>query len=219
MGKFEDLTGQKFGKLTVLGVASRELYGSGENGRKKRIVYRWSCRCDCGGTKVVAGFNLKSGQVRSCNCLLGEANRGKYKGQVYPDAARRKVLDGYIRGAKTRGVNWSLLDEDFDEVTSGTCYYCGEPPSKIQKVTYKAGSPDSIFIYNGIDRVNNDIGYVPGNVVPCCTICNFAKCSLSFREFMGWVARLVKYQSGNPGLDGYLPLQGSPFPLGNRRAA
>ncbi len=40
------------------------------------------------------------------------------------------------------------------------------------------------FFYNGIDRVNNEMGYEPLNVVPCCQECNFAKCKMSKDEFI-----------------------------------
>ena len=56
-----DLTGQRFGRLTVLGPA----YSKG---------YRryWRCLCDCGKEKPVEGGHLKSGHTKSCGCYRSE---------------------------------------------------------------------------------------------------------------------------------------------------
>lgn len=59
MGKFQDLTGQKFGRLTVIKRV--------ENSRSKQI--RWLCQCDCGNRKVILGNSLKTGKTLSCGCL------------------------------------------------------------------------------------------------------------------------------------------------------
>lgn len=61
IGNFIDLTGQKFGRLTVL---KRDGYDS----RGKRIL--WLCKCDCGNTVRVAGGNLKNGNTQSCGCYF-----------------------------------------------------------------------------------------------------------------------------------------------------
>ncbi|MCD8364433.1 MAG: transcriptional regulator [Clostridiales bacterium] len=60
----EDLTGRRFGILTVV-----ERCGN----RNGRAV--WRCRCDCGGEKLVTAHALKSGGCRSCGCLKHRAGR------------------------------------------------------------------------------------------------------------------------------------------------
>lgn len=56
-----DLTGQPFGRYTVIR----------ECGRKNGHV-AWLCRCDCGREKVVSGNHLRKGAVLSCGCLRDE---------------------------------------------------------------------------------------------------------------------------------------------------
>lgn len=56
MGTFVDITGNRYGNLTVVGIAER-------NDRIK-----WLCKCDCGKTAIVAGGNLKNGHTTSCGC-------------------------------------------------------------------------------------------------------------------------------------------------------
>jgi len=53
-----DLTGKKYGKLTVL-----EFVG------KKKRHYMWRCKCDCGKERIVSSDNLNSGNTKSCGCL------------------------------------------------------------------------------------------------------------------------------------------------------
>ncbi len=68
----EDLTGRKFGRLTVVGPAEDRITPSGQ--RKPH----WVCKCDCGSEVIVAGTHLKSGHTQSCGCLEDE-NRRKAK--------------------------------------------------------------------------------------------------------------------------------------------
>lgn len=60
MGKFVDLKGLRFGRLTVVRMERN-------NGRIK-----WICECDCGGATVTDTSRLKSGQTQSCGCLQRE---------------------------------------------------------------------------------------------------------------------------------------------------
>ena len=54
MGKYKQLIGKRFGKLTV-----KDYVGNS----------KWSCKCDCGGTKVTDTRNLTTGDTKSCGCL------------------------------------------------------------------------------------------------------------------------------------------------------
>lgn len=65
MGKFVDLTGQRFGRLTVI---ERDLSIPHEKG------VHWKCRCDCGNFKSVKTSNLTKEYrgIKSCGCLLAE---------------------------------------------------------------------------------------------------------------------------------------------------
>lgn len=72
---FKDLTGVRFGRLTVVSFARRE--GDRVDGRRGGVRYLWTCRCDCGGVVDVAGDKLRSKArpTRSCGCLTVEATR------------------------------------------------------------------------------------------------------------------------------------------------
>lgn len=59
-----DLTGQRFGRLTVIRPTEERI--------RKSVV--WECRCDCGKTALVTSKNLKTGTTRSCGCLRKKDN-------------------------------------------------------------------------------------------------------------------------------------------------
>ena len=63
MGTFIDLTGNRYGRLTVIG---RD--GNG-------LPVRWMCKCDCGNTKSILGYHLRKGKIRSCGCYRVEEAR------------------------------------------------------------------------------------------------------------------------------------------------
>jgi hypothetical protein len=62
----EDLTGQKFGMLTVISMAEDRIKSNGNN------VSRCKCKCDCGNETIVDASALKSKHTQSCGCLQGE---------------------------------------------------------------------------------------------------------------------------------------------------
>ncbi len=67
MPPLKDLTGMKFGQLTVLERAEKTAYGQ----------YQWLCQCECGNKTVVVGQNLRTNSTKSCGC-------GKYGKGLFP---------------------------------------------------------------------------------------------------------------------------------------
>ena len=66
MRKIEDLTGVRFGRLTVIGEGEDYVSPKGE------IKKRWLCRCDCGNEVSVYAHKLKVGETTSCGCYRQE---------------------------------------------------------------------------------------------------------------------------------------------------
>ena len=91
MGKFIDLTGQRFGRLTVLSRAEDYVSPKGKH------VIRWLCRCDCGAITSVAGQNLtkKNGSTKSCGCLTGKSKiEENLVGMQFTYLTVKKKIDG-----------------------------------------------------------------------------------------------------------------------------
>lgn len=79
-----DLTGQRFGRLTVIRYDHSEHDGT-----------HWLCKCDCGNEKFAAGYSLRSGNTKSCGCLNSDASRAKLvKEREALKARPRKDLTG-----------------------------------------------------------------------------------------------------------------------------
>lgn len=76
-----DLTGQRFGRWTVLGKAKHEV------GKHPF----WECRCDCGTVRAISHASLLNGHSQSCGCMRAEMQAHRYYfGSYYPDDAEEK---------------------------------------------------------------------------------------------------------------------------------
>lgn len=172
--KRTDLTGQRFGKL----IAIRDI-GSRQEGKRK---YRWwLCQCDCGKfTKIRAG-HLTAGQT-GCGC-----KRKLPKGQ----SAFNSLYCTYQQNAKKRNRSFELSKKQFRQLTQEPCSYCGNEPSGIIERKKQNG----IYVYNGIDRLNNFIGYTKENCVSCCKTCNMMKRDLTVKEFINHIKKIYTVSS------------------------
>lgn len=164
----KDMVDSVFGLLRViepLGLSTQlrasELYG---------------CLCSCGNRVAISRANLTVNKVQSCGCLCGKKRRYLPPGE----AAKRSVIRMYRYGAEKRGHVFDLSDAELDMTFKSNCYFCGRPPSNIQK------SPCGDFTYSGIDCLDNTKGYAGCNVVPCCRVCNYAKSDMGVNEFIEW---------------------------------
>lgn len=63
--RFHDLTGKRFGRLTVLELVDIDVYRN----------FYWLCQCDCGNYTRVQGGRLTHNLTRSCGCLVADTNR------------------------------------------------------------------------------------------------------------------------------------------------
>jgi 5-methylcytosine-specific restriction endonuclease McrA len=166
---FQDLTGYKYGKLTVLYLDG--IYKSGT---------KWVLQCECGKTVIRLASNFKKKQHRhSCGCE--PTNPGK------KDAGLRRMYADYKTSAQKRGYAFDISLKTFKLLIFQKCNYCNAEPSDRY-----SGWIAHNFKANGIDRVNNSVGYSKDNCVTCCSNCNRAKGKMSEKEFLDWV-KLVFY--------------------------
>lgn len=169
-----DLTGQRFGMLQVLK----------RNGTEKcRGNALWICQCDCGMLKTTRSSFLRKGVTKSCGCYRNTR-------LIEPDAAFNSLYFIYGKDAKKRGYDFELSREKFAELTKQRCFYCGCEPSLLYKHKKSIGD-DRGYLYNGIDRKNNSIGYTLENSVPCCKTCNIMKGSIPIEEWEDWLDKIA----------------------------
>lgn len=182
-GKFVDLTERIFGHVEVLYRNGTKVYLCPSGKVTKPL---WFCRCNGKGRKCKKTFTTDSGhllgdRVNSCGCL-----------RSYKTTSPYTYLFGAYRGkAKVAGREFSLSKEYFIQLIKAACYYCGLPP--VQKLTTVLPA-HSDFLYNGIDRIDSSKGYIEGNVVSCCKICNEMKMDRSQVEFLQQVEAIYAWQ-------------------------
>lgn len=164
MGRnFNDITGLKFDKFLVI-----ERYKSDKND-----LY-WKCKCDCGEICYATSTNLKRGRKNFCKKCSKENSE---------NSPIRLLYGNYKRNAIKRNLNFELSIDDFKNLISLDCFYCGTKP---QQIYYKKGMLNNL-IYNGIDRRNNDFGYIIKNCVTACKYCNLAKKNFKESDFINWI--------------------------------
>lgn len=168
----------KYGRLTPLKIIG-----------KKDSHTVFECICNCGTLISVKGIYLKSGHTKSCGCLSKELlikRNTLVKGQ----ASFNCLFSRYKINAKIKNVSFNISKDCFKKLTKQNCYYCNRKPSK--SITNSSVKCNGSYIYNGIDRVDNNLGYELTNVVPCCSICNYAKRNLTYADFISWIKRAYK---------------------------
>jgi len=175
-GNLDDISGQKFNMLTVLDKRKSKKYKNGTQ------VY-WLCKCDCGKEKYIVSSKIKSGHTKSCGCY-----RMAFRKLEPGRAALNVVFDDYQRNAIKRGLQFELSLDEFRKITQQDCYYCGIEPS-IRRQTRRLNGE---YTHNGIDRLDNLLGYISDNSVPCCTMCNRMKYTFTEDLFLSQIKRIYK---------------------------
>ena len=168
MSRVLDLSGQVFGNWLVH--PKSELRPIFKKGNK---VTWWFCICSCGKERWVRATNLLKGLSSSCG-------HAKY------DSALRMYFAKYKHAARSRGLSFKLRLSDFVDLCARPCYWCGRAP--FNKIRSMAGV---VSVVSGVDRVDNDSGYLIHNSVPCCIDCNRAKLCLSKSEFIALCTMVV----------------------------
>lgn len=181
---FSDLTGKKFGKLTVLKLCKFI------NGRSL-----WECECDCGNIKNISSSCLVQGLTKSCGCLRTNLIKIQETSWNYVYSIHKSNRD-------TKGF---LQEDIFKNLSSKNCFYCDMPPRKYNRYIksngdFGSGSKKiskevinkSWIECNGIDRVDNNLRYKPSNSVSCCSNCNMAKRGQSIYKWLSYLEYLMK---------------------------
>jgi hypothetical protein len=178
MNKRKILIGEKFGNLTVLRRGPKTDLQRADGGNTT-----WVCRCACENQITIRTFQLP--KQTSCGCL--PKNKPLLQGD---EASFRNLFYEYKYASKQRGLLFSLTTEEFRKMTSSDCLYCGAKPNKLARATKGTRIH---YIYNGIDRFDNRLGYVSENCVPCCSTCNHMKCQMTVTEFLQHAKRISSH--------------------------
>ena len=160
MGRFIDITGERYGRLVVLNFAGLL------SGRTS-----WLCKCDCGNEVITSSNSLRRGRTQSCGCIRKEK------------ASCQSKIAGNIRGQQL--IKHGLCNERIYKVWKGMRNRCNNPNNKFYKdyggrgirlcsewddfeTFYKWAmqngyNPDANYGECTIDRVDVNGNYEPSN--------------------------------------------------------
>lgn len=144
MSKLIDLTGKKFGKLTVLKRA--------ENNKHRQP--QWLCKCDCGNETVVVGQKLRTGHTKSCGCIVYEQKPRLTHGMTSTPLFTRWI------GMKSRCNN--PKNKKYNRYGGRGIKVCDEWENDFMAF-YNWAISNGFEESLSIDRIDNNKGYSPDN--------------------------------------------------------
>ena len=83
----------------------------------------------------------------------------------------------YLYSANKRGIKFDLSLLEFNNIIANNCKYCGS----LSKI--------------GIDRIDNNEGYIISNCTPCCTNCNLMKFKHDVYSFLNHVKKIAQHNN------------------------
>lgn len=149
-GNFEDFSGQKINRLTLIEPSHIHYQKSGS-----RILY-WITKCECGNVKVQNGRRVKRGDIKSCGCLSKEVTSkvktthgetGSRLLRIYYNMKGRCYLESNPKFKNYGGRGITICDEWLDDYT------------KFSKWAKENGYKDDMTI----ERIDVNGNYSPEN--------------------------------------------------------
>lgn len=178
----KDLTNMRVGYLLVLeSTDSRQT---------------WRCACTICGQIITRKHHkllgvINAGAKSYCGECFGPQQASKRRGMAVAspraesaienrNAAVMRTYREYRARALRRGIAWNLEVSDVESLIFQPCAYCGDPGDKVLR-TVK---------YNGIDRIDNAVGYESANCAACCGACNRAKGTMPSERWKAYLQRM-----------------------------
>ena len=128
----------------------------------------------CGIEKPLSEFYPDKRRNYGLKCYCIECSK-KNGSTDYYNPNKKAKYNNYKNKAYNHDRDFKLTYEEFKGIALGNCYYCGDTG------------------YHGIDRVDNDKGYIKGNCVCCCGICNRMKFNYTKSDFFNHIKKIYKH--------------------------
>lgn len=148
MAKIIDLTGQTFGKLLVAKYSRSNKAGKA----------MFSCLCDCGNMVEVVGYSLRSGETRSCGCLLPEVTIERSTKHGFKTRANKHSIYDVWTNMRDRCNNPN--NESYHRYGGRGIEVCERWNDFELFLKDMGNKPKPYFT---IERKNNNGNYEPGN--------------------------------------------------------
>lgn len=208
---FKNLTGQKFGKLTV--IREREYLN-----QKQQAV--WLCQCECGNCRWYTTNQLSMGGSTHCGCSRPPAHNRDLVGEIFAQ------FWGHVtRGAKDRDIPFDITREEAWELFLEQDRKCAL--SGVELFFYKDWKKRSEQQTASLDRIDSYKGYSKENCQWVHKDVNKMKHVYSVEEYYIWCKRVVEHMENKlchlkdvkstVKKDGAMVNQGNAIPVPTRR--
>jgi cytidyltransferase-like protein len=147
--------------------------------------YKWLCRCDCGKTIITNSSSVKRGSTKSCGCLSPK---------LYPNTG--EILGRYwsstIRGAKKRNIPFLIDTNEAWKIYLDQDRKCNLTNLPI----YFSKNAKKLSLGNAsLDRVDNNEGYIVGNIQWLDKNVNLIKQNFSQQYFIDTAIKITKFNN------------------------
>ena len=176
--KFNDLAGQKFGKLTCL-----------HQGNFCGNHRTWICRCDCGNIHKTLATNLLSRKIQSCGCIGTSFGKNNVNWKGYEEISGQYWSSIQIN-AKRRKIEFSISIDDVWKIfleQGRKCALSGVSLNFSENRKEKSKATASL------DRIDSTKGYIPGNVQWVHKDVNSMKMNFPESYFLELCGRIINH--------------------------
>lgn len=159
----------------------------------------WVLQCKCGSFRKVLNSDitnyLETGTHKNLGPCCRKCKDAKYWKEMSIIDAYKSIYTDYKAQAIRRDLSFELSKAEAFKLFTSNCYYCGSEPNNVK--TIRRG-PIKKYNYQGIDRLDPLKNYTIDNVVPCCSICNYAKRDMSEERFYQFIDKVYDFKAQRP---------------------
>jgi hypothetical protein len=167
--RIKPIIGKTFNQLTILRL---------DHMNEKGIIF-YECQCSCGKTKIIAGSSVRSGNTKSCGCLLAKSMK-----RVFFKGAGELGMTYFTHAknhAKKRNLDWKISCQDAWEQFLRQNKKCAISGVSIQLRKSRIDEQTA-----SLDRIDSSRGYTKDNIQWVHKDINMMKQDWSDQEFIQW---------------------------------
>lgn len=171
--KHKLIIGAKYNRLTVIKTTGRDKDGK----------IQVKCICDCGNEIITTFRNLPKQHTKSCGCFKLDKIQDRAKLHWENIDPWQHEYSNFLSRTKSRKLTSNITLIEFTALCQNNCIYCLDPPNT---------KTEANILRNGIDRIDNDIGYILNNCVTCCSNCNRMKEKRTKDDFLNRIKKIYQ---------------------------